>query len=486
MRSICFYFQVHQPYRIKNYRFFNMGSDHFYYDEYLNRSIIERVAKKNYLPMNNLLLDLIAKHGQDFKVSFSITGLALEQFERYTPEVIESFKKLAITGQVEFLAETYAHSLVSLKDGKEFVRQVEMHKAKIKELFGVEPKTFRNTELIYSDEIGAKVAKMGFKTMLTEGAKHILGWKSPNFIYQHPDHKDLRLLLKNFRLSDDIAFRFSSQSWSEWPLTTDKYLSWLKLTQAKEDVINLFMDYETFGEHQWAESGIFEFMRVLPSKIIADGEFVFSTPSELAAKLKPVADLYVPYPISWADEERDLTAWLGNEMQDEAFEKLYALAPRIEKCTDAQMQSDWLKLQTSDHFYYMCTKWFSDGHVHEYFNPYPSPYEAFINYMNVLSDFQIRLNRWEAKQANPVKLVAAFSFSELEKLPVAQLKEIIKNMEVEELAHIISQVSGSVQEKIEKYLGKKTLSALQELKSVKDYTHDQLNKTKIKIQKLIN
>ncbi len=485
MRSICFYFQVHQPYRIKNYRFFNMGSDHFYYDEYLNRSIVERVAKKSYIPMNNLLLDLIAKHGQDFKVSFSITGLALEQFERYTPEVIESFKKLAITGQVEFLAETYAHSLVSLKDEQEFVRQVDMHKAKIKELFGIEPTTFRNTELIYSDEIGSRVAKMGFKTMLTEGAKHILGWKSPNFLYRHPDHKDFHLLLKNFRLSDDIAFRFSSQSWSEWPLTTDKYLSWLKLTQAKEEVINLFMDYETFGEHQWAESGIFEFMRVLPSKIIADGEFTFATPSELTRKLKPVAELFVPYPISWADEERDLTAWLGNEMQDEAFEKLYALIPRMQNCKDAQMQADWLKLQTSDHFYYMCTKWFSDGHVHEYFNPYPSPYEAFINYMNVLSDFQIRLNRLEAKQANPiVEKQTGFDFSELDNFPLTQLKELVKKLDIDELAHVMSQVNDSLKEKIEKYLGKKNLSALNELKSIKEYSQVQLNKTKEKIQKL--
>ena len=405
MRSISFYFQVHQPYRIKKYRFFNMGNDHHYFDEYLNRSIIERVAQKNYLPMNQLLLELIQKHGKDFKLSFSITGMAIEQFEQYAPEVIESFKRLADTGNVEFLAETYAHSLVSLKDIKEFKRQVKMHQKKIKDVFGVKTVTYRNTELIYSDDIGEAVADMGFKTMLTEGAKHVLGWKSPNYLYQHPRKKNLKLLLKNFSLSDDIAFRFSSQDWDEWPLTTDKYLHWLKEIKPEEEVVNLYMDYETFGEHQWAETGIFDFMRVLPTKIIEDGEFTFNTPSELSKKLKPVSDLHVPNPISWADEERDLSAWLGNEMQDEAFEKLNAMIPQMQTCKDKQMNADWLKLQTSDHFYYMCTKWFADGDVHEYFNPYASPFEAFINYMNVLSDFKIRLDDYFEKNKKSVKRI---------------------------------------------------------------------------------
>ncbi len=405
MRSISFYFQVHQPYRIKKYRFFNMGNDHHYFDEYLNKTIIQRVAEKNYLPMNQLLLELIQKHGKDFKVSFSITGMAIEQFEQYAPEVLDSFKRLADTGNVEFLAETYAHSLVSLNDAGEFKRQVKMHQKKIKEVFGVKTVTFRNTELVYSDDVGAAVADMGFKTMLTEGAKHILGWKSPNYLYKHPYKKTLKLLLKNFSLSDDIAFRFSSQDWGEWPLTTDKYLHWLKQIKPEEEVVNLYMDYETFGEHQWAESGIFDFMRVLPDKIIEDGEFTFNTPSELSKKLKPVSDLHVPNPISWADEERDLSAWLGNEMQDEAFEKLNSMIPQMQKCKDKQLNADWLKLQTSDHFYYMCTKWFADGDVHEYFNPYASPFEAFINYMNVLSDFKIRLDAYSQKSKKKVKSI---------------------------------------------------------------------------------
>jgi alpha-amylase len=309
----------------------------------------------------------------------------------YAPEVLESFKELARTGNVEFLAETYAHSLASLKSNEEFEKQVKMHSAKMEDLFGQKPTTFRNTELIYSDEIGATVSKMGYKLMLTEGAKHVLGWKSPNFMYTNAIDPNLKLLLKNYRLSDDIAFRFSQQSWESWPLTTDKYVSWLKAIDNKEEVVNLFMDYETFGEHQWEETGIFEFMETLPKKILSKTKFRFSTPGELGEQLQPVSAIHAPYPISWADEERDLTAWLGNELQDEAFAKLYAQEQKVKHCSDPQIHKDWLNLQTSDHFYYMCTKWFSDGDVHRYFNPYSSPYDAFINYMNVLSDFILRV-----------------------------------------------------------------------------------------------
>jgi len=485
MRSISFYFQVHQPYRIKKYRFFNMGNDHHYSDEYLNRSVMERVAQKSYLPMNQLLLDLIEEHGEKFKVSFSITGLAIEQFQEYTPEVLESFKKLAATGNVEFLAETYAHSLASLKDAEEFKSQVSMHKAKMKELFGVEAVTFRNTELIYSDEIGEMVADMGFKAMLTEGAKHVLGWKSPNYVYKHAYRSDLKLLLKNFRLSDDLAFRFSSQEWPEWPLTTDKYLSWLKQTDAKEEVINLFMDYETFGEHQWAETGIFEFMRVFPSKVIEDGEFNFQTPNEVAAQTQAISELHVPYPISWADEERDLTAWLGNEMQDEAFEKLYAMADRMQECKDPQMKIDWLKLQASDHFYYMCTKWFADGDVHEYFNPYPSPYEAFINYMNVLSDFQIRLNEKTEMASDFMLKEIVMDFSVIQKMTVAKLKSFLAEVDAKDLAIIKNFMNQELNNKVDKYLGKRKQKALGQYQDLKSSSQEVAQKTWQKIQGLI-
>jgi alpha-amylase len=391
MRTICFYFQVHQPFRIKRYRFFDIGHDHYYFDDYANRTIMRKVAEKCYLPTNKLFLDLINKYKGKFKISYAISGVALEQFELYAPEVLYSFKRLAETGNVEFIAETYAHSLSALKSEEEFKKQIEMQTALLKKHFNAEPVTFRNTELIYSDQIGEMIANLGYKVMLTEGAKHVLGWKSPNFMYCNSINPRLKILLKNFTLSDDIAFRFSNRDWPEWPLTTDKFVHWLNSTDKKEEVINLFMDYETFGEHQWAETGIFEFLKHLPERVFSSSDFSFNTPSEVADELVPVSAIHVPHPISWADEERDLTAWLGNELQEEAFNKLYNLESKIKACNNEEIQNDWIKLQTSDHFYYLCTKWFSDGDVHKYFNPYSSPYEAFINYMNVLSDFIIRV-----------------------------------------------------------------------------------------------
>lgn len=395
-RTLCFYFQVHQPYRLRRYRFFELGQSHDYFDESANRSIVRKVASKCYLPTNCLFLELIGKYGKRFQVAFSLSGVVLDQLEAYAPEALKSFQALAETGCVEFLAETYPHSLVALKDGKAFRQQVAEQSLRIQQLFGQKPVTFRNTELIYSDAIGDMVAQMGYRQMLTEGARHILGWKSPNYVYHCPSSPRLKLLLKNFQLSDDIAFRFSNRGWSGWPLTSEKYAYWLSCLPGQDEVVNLFMDYETFGEHQWADTGIFDFMRALPQAIYQSTDFVFRTPRQEAELHQSVAPLHVPYPISWADEERDLTAWLGNELQDEAFNNLYALADRMERVDDPQLHKDWLYLQTSDHFYYMCTKWFSDGDVHRYFNPYDSPYDAFINYMNVLSDFILRLEAWEA------------------------------------------------------------------------------------------
>jgi alpha-amylase len=392
MKTICLYFQVHQPIRLRRYRFFDIGNDSYYYDDYLNESIMRKVADNCYLPANHLLLSLIKEYGIQFKVTFSITGIALDQFQLYAPEVIDSFKKLAKTGSVDFLAETYSHSLVSLKNDDEFKKQVELHTKKIKSLFNIEPTVYRNTELIYSDEIGAKVADMGFKAILTEGAKHVLGWKSPNYVYYNAINPKLKVLLKNFKLSDDIAFRFSNQGWAEYPLTAAKFVSWISQLDAKEETINLFMDYETFGEHQNKESGIFNFLKDFPKQVFKKKNLTFSTPAEIAAEYQPIAAVHVPYPISWADEERDLTAWLGNDMQEDAFNKLYSLTDKITKCEDKKILTDWKYLQASDHFYYMCTKVFSDGDVHSYFNPFDSPYDAYINYMNILSDFIIRVN----------------------------------------------------------------------------------------------
>lgn len=395
-RTLCLYFQVHQPVRLRKYHFFDIGKNHDYYDDFANRTITRNIAERCYLPANRILLDLIRKYGNNFKVSFSITGLAIEQFRMYAPEVIDSFKELANTGCVEFLAETYSHSLASLDDETEFARQVKRHAGLMKEVFGVNPVSFRNTELIYSDEIGEMVARMGYSTMLTEGARHILGWKSPDYVYTNSINPKLKLLLKNFRLSDDIAFRFSDRSWDQWPLTADKYAGWLNA--ADGEIVNLFMDYETLGEHQGAETGIFDFISALPEQVFAKTDFEFLTPQEAAAKHQPVAPLHVPYPISWADEERDVTAWLGNELQNEAFEELYKLRTKVETLKDPVLSYDFDCLQASDHFYYMCTKLFSDGVIHQYFTPYDTPYEAFINYMNVLSDFIVRVDEAAGKK----------------------------------------------------------------------------------------
>ncbi len=393
MKSICLYFQIHQPFRLRRYRFFDIGADHYYYDDYTNKSILRKVAKRSYLPANEVIMDLIKKYPGKFKVSFSITGIALEQFELYAPEVIESFKALADTGQVEFLGETYSHSIAVLKNTDEFRDQVILHSKKIKELFGQEPKVFRNTELVYSDSIGELVSNMGFNGMLAEGAKYVLGWKSPNFLYYNVHKPKLKLLLRNFKLSDDIAFRFSNESWSEWPLTAEAYSNWINSIDEKEDVVNLFMDYETFGEHQTKDTGIFNFLRAFPGELIEKYGMTFYTPSDLVEKFQPVAPLSVPFPTSWADEERDMSAWLGNELQDEAFQKLYGLRDLVNSSGNPEFVKDWQYLQASDHFYYMCTKFFADQAVHNYFNPYQNPYDAFMNYMNVLSDFSIRLEQ---------------------------------------------------------------------------------------------
>lgn len=403
MKTVCFYFQVHQPWRLKKYRFFNMGKDHNYLDDLQNRSIMQKVARQCYLPMNALLLKLIQENKGKFRCSFSITGIAMEQFRAYAPEVLESFRALAETGCVEFLAETYSHSLASLSSKEDFQEQVKLHAAAVKKEFGVKPTAFRNTELIYSDEIGAMVADMGFKTMLAEGAKHTLGWKSPNYVYANAINQKLRLLLRNYKLSDDIAFRFSNQGWDQWPLSAEKYVEWLASDVG--EVINLFMDYETFGEHQGAETGIFEFMKALPAAILAKGgELEFATVSEAAKKHQPVSVFHCPHVMSWADEERDVTAWLGNELQNEAFSKLYALKDKVKALKNADFDYVWSFMQTSDHFYYMATKWLSDGDVHSYFNPYDSAYDAFINYMNVLSDFIIEVDKaLAAKTAKSVK-----------------------------------------------------------------------------------
>jgi len=387
-KSICIYFQIHHPERLRKYQFFEIGKKHNYFDNYANRSELEDLAENCYLPANALLLDLIKKYEGKFKVAFSISGSAIDQLEMHTPEVIRSFQELAQTGQVEFLAETYSHSLASLsEDTDEFELQVKRHSAAIKELFGKKPVTFRNTSLIYSDKIGKRVADLGFKTMLTDGAKHVLGWKSPNFVYKNALDENLNLLLKNSKLSDDIAIRFSDKNWSEYPLTSEKYVDWVSHSLQDTEVLNLFMNYEVIGHYNRAESGIFDFLRYFIQQIAENPNYQFLLPKEVTKKHTAKDILPVPYPISWTDEERDITSWLGNELQKEAFTELFKIQPLVKKKKNAELNEDYSRLQASEHFYFMRTKLFSGADYHKYILPYESPYEAFINYMNVLSDF---------------------------------------------------------------------------------------------------
>ena len=387
-KSICIYFQIHHPERLRKYQFFDIGKKHNYFDNYANRSELEDLAENCYLPANALLLDLIKKYEGKFKVAFSISGSAIDQLEMHTPEVIRSFQELAQTGQVEFLAETYSHSLASLsEDTDEFELQVKRHSAAIKELFGKKPVTFRNTSLIYSDKIGKRVADLGFKTMLTDGAKHVLGWKSPNFVYKNALDENLNLLLKNSKLSDDIAIRFSDKNWSEYPLTSEKYADWVSHSLQDTEVLNLFMNYEVIGHYNRAESGIFDFLRYFIQQIAENPNYQFLLPKEVTKKHTAKDILPVPYPISWTDEERDITSWLGNELQKEAFTELFKIQPLVKKKKNAELNEDYSRLQASEHFYFMRTKLFSGADYHKYILPYESPYEAFINYMNVLSDF---------------------------------------------------------------------------------------------------
>ncbi|MHC4790218.1 MAG: glycoside hydrolase family 57 protein [Planctomycetota bacterium] len=392
MPSVCFYFQVHQPLRLKHYTVFD--KDNQYFDDYKNASICRKVANKCYLPANRLLLDVIRRFEGRFKCAYSITGILFEQLLSYAPEVMSTFDALAETGCVEFLAETYYHSLSFLYSRNEFIEQVNKHTETIEHFFGQKPRVFRNTELIYSNDLSVLIESTGnFDAIITEGADHILGSRSPNFVYRPKGSKKLKLLLKNYSLSDDIAFRFSNRHWTQWPLTADKFAGWISSINGGGDVVNLFMDYETFGEHQWEDTGIFDFMRHLPGQILKHPDNNFKTPSEIADSYQPVDTINVPHLVSWADTERDLSAWIGNAMQSNAIHELYRLEKKIKKNGDKKILEDWRKLQISDHFYYMCTKYFADGDVHKYFNPYDSPYDSYINFMNVLNNLQNRCLR---------------------------------------------------------------------------------------------
>lgn len=395
-RGIVLYLHVHQPWRIKPYTVFNTGSDHEYFNattgDVDNGFIMRKVAEKSYRPMNALLLELLNTH-PEFKVSLSITGTFIEQAQIYTPDVIDSFKALVDTGRVEIVAETYHHSLAFFYSREEFERQVKAHERLIQDAFGVTPKVFRNTELSYTNTLAQWAEGAGYKGVLCEGWDPILGWRSPNYLYRPAGTETIGLLMKNYRLSDDVAFRFSNKEWESYPLSAPAYSQWLNAALGEDGkLINLFMDYETFGEHQWADSGIFEFMRALPGEWLKNKDNTFYTTSEAVAANEAVDTVDVPGVITWADTERDLTAWLGNAMQQEALRYLYELEEDILRSGDDDLINDWRKLQTSDHVYYMCTKWSKDGDVHAYFSPYDSPYDAFLYFMNALRDVRFRLS----------------------------------------------------------------------------------------------
>jgi alpha-amylase len=396
-RGITLYLHVHQPYRVREYTVFDASIDHNYFNDpdsqsnHNNEKILNKVADKSYRPMNALLEKLLHKH-PEFKVSLSITGTFIDQAQAWAPDVLESFKRLVATGQVEIVSETYYHSLAFFYSRTEFERQVEAHKAKIREIFGVETSVFRNTELAYNDELAQWADNYGFKGILAEGWDPVLGWRSPNFVYRPEGTKNIGLLMKNYKLSDDLAFRFSNRAWQEWPLTVDKYNSWMESSIYDQQLINLFMDYETFGEHQWEDTGIFTFFEEFIDRWLQNPDNTFYTVSEAIDAHAPSDTISMPQTVTWADSERDLTAWLGNSMQHEAMRYLYALEDDVIRSHDLELISDWRKLQTSDHAYYMCTKWFTDGDVHAYFSPYSSPYDAFLYYLNAIRDVRWRLH----------------------------------------------------------------------------------------------
>lgn len=402
MPSVCFYFQVHQPRRLRPYGVFDIGRRHDYFDAALDEAVLRKVARKCYLPMNALIEELVERTDGRFRAAFSITGIALEQMERWTPEVVESFQRLARTGAIEFLGETDRHSLSFLASKAEFEEQVATHSRRIQQLFGTLPRVFRNTELIYSNALAAQVEAMGFDGVLCEGAERLLGWRSPHFVYSARGTRELPVLLKSYRLSDDVAFRFGNRAWEGWPLTAEKFAGWLAQVNGCGETVNLFMDYETFGEHQWAETGVFDFMQALPEAVFEYSELDFATPSEVLARYPIRGEIDSPECVSWADSERDLTAWLGNPMQRAALDALFALRPEVVASRDAGLVEDFRDLTTSDHYYYMCTKYFADGDVHKYFSPYESPYEAHIAFMNAVTDLTARArSRREPTNASP-------------------------------------------------------------------------------------
>ena len=411
MLSVCPYFHVHQPYRVKRYRVFDIGRDSEYFNasddtDLNNGRILRKVAEKSYLPTTAVLGELLERH-PEFRFAFSFSGTALDQFEMYAPHVLEAFQSLVKSGRVEILADTYHHSLAFFYSRPEFERQVAKHKARIQELFQVTPRVFRNTELSYTNTLAEWCEDNGYLGIMAEGWDPVLGWRSPNYLYHPEGRSQIKVLLKNYKLSDDVAFRFGNRSWDSWPLSAETYASWIHAHHGNGNTVNLFMDFETFGEHQWADTGIFNFLRRLPEELLRHGDTTFKTPTETVLAYPAVGHIDVPHILTWADTDRDLTAWVGNDIQKDAISATYSMEDSVMATENEELIETWRKLQTSDHFYYMCTKWFQDGDVHAYFSPYESPYDAYIAFMNALSDLQLRVSealRQKAEMATQISL----------------------------------------------------------------------------------
>ncbi len=440
MKSVCFYFKIHQPFRLKRYRFFDIGNDHYYYDDFANDDIISQVAQQSYIPMAHTLLEMIRTYGNDFKCSLSVSGTALEQLQQYVPEFIDLLKELADTGNVEFMSGTYSHSLAGLEDPEEFMREVKDHDRLIHQLFGVKTKTFENTELIYDDEIATLIQAMGFKGCLTEGAKHILGWKSPDYVYNAATAPDLKLLLSNNKFAKDISRNFANTEWSEYPLTADKYMDWIAALPEEEQVLNINLSMDTFGGFHPASTGIFEFLKALP-RFAREKGIAFCLPSEIVKKMKPVSELSIPYPISGMGEARDVSSWMGNDLQREALNKLYSVGERVNLSSDRRLKQDWKYLQSADHFFYMSMK--TPGG----FSPYDSPFSAFTNYMNVLADFEVRVREQfpeeiDNEELNSLLLTISNQAQEIESLnkEVKNLRTNILNADDSVHAAVVAEI----------------------------------------------
>ena len=456
MKAICFNFEIHQPVRLKKYTFFDIGNDHYYFDDFLNSDIFERLAQQSYIPTCQTLLKMMEEN-KEFKCSIAITGPAIEQMEQYMPELEDLLKKLAATGKCEFVAMPYANSLASLIDPEEFRRQVEVHAQRIETLLGVKPKVLRNTELIYADEFAPQIHDMGYKAVMTEGAKHILGWKSPNYVYSAASCPKLKVLLRNSKLTEDISSRFSDTNWSAFPLTADKYMDWIAATPEEEQIINIWFNMDTFGASQPATTGIFQFLEALP-RFAKDRGIEFWTPSEAVSKIKPISEISIHHPISGIDEARDTTAWLGNKLQNEAFNKLYSVAERVRLCDDRRLKQDYWYLQCADNLYYMSTKHFADGAAHSMFSPYETPFAAFTNYMNVLSDFLVRVEEQypqsiDNEELNSLLQTIRNQSREIETLK-AQTESLRKNAEQYNIEHAAR--AAEAEKKAEKKTVKKT------------------------------